>query len=109
MRSAGRYRDRVRVYTPITADDGRGGLTVSGYTAGDWVRAEIQETGGRDLLQAGGMRSAPGYAIECWSAPVITGGVRLYLEPQGVYAEVVEVRRVHKRRVMVIAAVEVDA
>jgi head-tail adaptor len=109
MRSAGLLRDLCRVYRPVVVDDDVGGHAVSSWAAGAEFRALVEARGGREFLQAGAVRSAMNYAIECWARADVAIGDRLLLLPVGAVVEVVELQPADRRRRRLgIAAIAVD-
>lgn len=63
--SAGYLRDRVKILTPVTADDGAGGQTVDWDNASfvyDW--ASIRDATSRDQLNAGAVQTLTTHVVK---------------------------------------------
>ena len=78
--TVGQLRDRVTLLTPVLVDDGQGGQTVSGWTAGDEVAAAFTTLAGREAVGAGGMQASMGARVVIRYRTGVTAQMRIRRE-----------------------------
>ncbi len=106
---AGALRHRLTIRAATTADDGRGGQTVTwSDVATDW--GSVESLGAREFLQSGAMQNAMTHLVKMRYRSSLTVKHRLYWATRSLLFEIVSLRDPDGRgRELELECIEADS